>query len=60
MGHTREFDDSFLIEPNFEWFESGRSNGKSVVDKHVYSSETNDNWLSVEQLGSMLEQEKVL
>jgi UDP-N-acetylglucosamine 4,6-dehydratase len=60
MGHTMEFDDSFVIEPNFEWFESSRSNGKSVVDKHVYSSETNDNWLSVEQLGSMLEQEKVL
>ena len=60
MGHTREFDDSFLIEPNFEWFKARWSSGKPVVGKHAYSSETNDNWLSVEQLGSMLEQEEVL
>jgi UDP-N-acetylglucosamine 4,6-dehydratase len=60
MRHAREFDDSFLLEANFEWFESSWLDGKPVTDRLSYSSKTNDDWLSVEQLKDMLEQEEGL
>jgi len=49
--HTIEFDDFFVIQPDFPWW--GRENyegGKHVPEGFRYSSETNPNWMTVEQL----------
>lgn len=48
---TLEYDDYYVIQPEFPWW--GRENGKTgkpVPEDFKYSSNTNSQWLSVEQL----------
>ena len=50
---TREYDDHYVIQPQFGWWAERTRNvqgGKDVDDAFVYSSERNDSWLSVEQI----------
>lgn len=52
---TLEFDDYYIIQPDFSWW--GRKmieGGKKVEDGFRYSSETNEEWLSVENLQQLI------
>ncbi len=52
---TIEYDDHFIITPNFNWWKKGYCNGgKPVPDGFVYSSERNDWWLREEDLWTMI------
>ncbi len=52
--HTLEFDDYYVIEPDFPWWTSGdflkKTGGKPCADGFSYSSDQNDQWLTVEDL----------
>ena len=41
--------------PEFSWWGSEVEKGKPVPDGFIYSSETNDDWLTVQQLEKMIE-----
>jgi UDP-N-acetylglucosamine 4,6-dehydratase (inverting) len=48
---ARELDDGYLIEPAFSWWKpSSQGNGRSLPDDFEYRSDTNDRWLSIEEL----------
>ena len=55
--HTLEYDNYFVIRPEFPWWsrENG-SGGKPVPEGFVYSSGTNDWWLTAEELRGMVEE----
>jgi UDP-N-acetylglucosamine 4,6-dehydratase len=56
--HTLEFDDYFIIEPEFHWWSAKThisNGGKSVEDGFVYASNLNDRWLTVEELVRMVQ-----
>ncbi len=55
-SHTYEYDDSYIIYPNYTWWNEGRmlQGGKLVEQGFEYSSGTNTEWLSVEQLKERL------
>ncbi len=52
--HTLEFDDYYVIEPDFAWWTGEEylkeSGGKPCSDGFSYSSDKNDQWLTVEDL----------
>jgi UDP-N-acetylglucosamine 4,6-dehydratase len=53
--HTREFDDHYVIEPDFVWWEKGpRSEGKTCAEGFQYTSDTNNSWLTHEELRAMI------
>jgi len=50
-----EFDNFFLIKPDFEWWESEEwPGGKPVADDFSYKSDTNTDWLDTEQISRLL------
>lgn len=51
--HAKEFDDSFVIEPEFDFYED-LEGGKPLRDGFRYSSDMNENWLSSEELKSLI------
>jgi len=54
--HSREFDDFFVIEPEYPfWDDLNFKNGKPCEDGFFYSSSTNDKWLSENDLTKLLE-----
>ncbi|MGB9711531.1 MAG: UDP-N-acetylglucosamine 4,6-dehydratase (inverting) [Dissulfurimicrobium sp.] len=50
--HTFKFNDIFIVYPN-----GGTKKGKPVRENFMYTSDTNDLWLTVEELRSLLQQE---
>lgn len=49
--HTKDFDTYYVIQPEFPWWsEEHVENGKSLPDGFKYTSDTNVDWLTVEQL----------
>jgi len=54
---TRQFDDHYVIQPQFDWW-AGRSEaamgGRPVPEGFEYSSDRNDSWLSASQLQEMI------
>jgi len=53
--HTVELDDFFVIQPEFSWW--GKDNwveGKPLPDGFRYSSDTNEKWLTVEELRQLV------
>ncbi len=54
--HTVEFDQYYVITPQFPWWGRKVEAGKQVKEDFVYSSKTNDHWLTVEQLREMIDQ----
>lgn len=49
--HTREFDDHYVIQPEFSWWSEGYvESGKPLLDGFKYTSDTNIEWLTIEQL----------
>lgn len=54
--HTYEYDKHFIIYPHMSWWDNGRviSGGKQVPRGFEYSSGTNEQWLTVEDLRTLL------
>lgn len=54
--HSIEFDDFFVIEPEHPWWNTERwSGGKRLPEGFRYTSDTNTQWLSIEELKKMVE-----
>ena len=55
--HTYEYDKHFIVYPHMEWWDKSRiiPGGKSVERGFEYSSGTNSQWLSVEDIRTLLE-----
>ncbi|MCH7605242.1 UDP-N-acetylglucosamine 4,6-dehydratase (inverting) [Patescibacteria group bacterium] len=55
-AHTKEFDDYFVIEPEFPFWDEHRKleNGNLVPKGFRYASDTNTRWLTKEELRDML------
>jgi UDP-N-acetylglucosamine 4,6-dehydratase/5-epimerase len=45
----------YVIQPEMEWWSKDTLKGKSVDDEFSYASDTNTEWLSVEQLKDMVD-----
>ena len=58
--HTLEFEDSFVIQPHFHWWTNERSlkseGGKPCPDGFSYRSNTNDKWLSIDDLKKIVDE----
>ena len=58
--HTLEFEDSFVIQPDFHWWTNERSlkseGGKPCPDGFSYRSNTNDKWLSIDDLKKIVDE----
>lgn len=53
---TVEFDDYYIIQPDFVWWKRENVNGgKPVPEGFKYSSDTNRQWLSVEELKEIIQ-----
>lgn len=54
--HTYEYNKHYIVYPHFIWWSEDRviPGGKKVGQGFEYSSETNDEWLSVEDLQKLL------
>jgi UDP-N-acetylglucosamine 4,6-dehydratase len=53
--HTLELNDMYVIQPTHPWwFSKGWEHGKSLPEGFRYSSDTNTQWLSVDQLRDMV------
>jgi UDP-N-acetylglucosamine 4,6-dehydratase len=52
--HTIDLDDCYVIEPAMEWWHGNPLGGKRVPDDFHYTSDRNDEWLTVEQLREMI------
>lgn len=55
--HTREFDTYYVIQPEFNWWSKAYTEeGKALSDGFAYTSDSNSEWLTVEQLIKMVEE----
>jgi UDP-N-acetylglucosamine 4,6-dehydratase len=55
--HTIEFDDYYIIEPEFKWWSAERllsNGGMPVKEGFSYASNTNDRWLTIEDLRKLV------
>jgi len=53
---TLEYNKYFVIQPEFPWWsEENKNEGKPLVDGFKYTSDLNDDWLTVEQLRDLVE-----
>lgn len=54
--HTREFDEYYVIQPEFSWWSNKyRNEGTTLPDGFVYTSNQNQDWLTIEQLRQLVE-----
>ncbi|KEF40325.1 UDP-N-acetylglucosamine 4,6-dehydratase [Schinkia azotoformans MEV2011] len=54
--HTKEFDTYYIIQPEFPWWSEGyTAAGKSLEEGFKYTSDTNTEWLSVDELRELVE-----
>lgn len=55
--HSREFDDYFIVEPEFSFWRANKlhTDGRPLPEGFHYSSDTNDRWLSKEEIKKMFE-----
>ncbi|MFW6129762.1 MAG: UDP-N-acetylglucosamine 4,6-dehydratase (inverting) [Atribacterota bacterium] len=53
--HTKEFKDFFIIEPEHPWWDYTLwKEGKELPDGFRYTSNNNDDWLSIEDLNNLI------
>ncbi|MBK3494835.1 UDP-N-acetylglucosamine 4,6-dehydratase (inverting) [Viridibacillus sp. YIM B01967] len=53
--HTVEFDDYYVIQPEFSWWSKEFSEGSKTLDESFsYTSDNNTEWLTVEQLRDLV------
>lgn len=58
---TLEFDSYYVIQPEFPWWsEEYAHGGKELPDGFKYTSDLNDDWLTVEQLRDLVEEKEVV
>ncbi len=58
--HTKEFDNYFVIEPEFPfWKRKNLKGGKSLPEGFRYSSDTNREWITKEQMRKILKKLKI-
>lgn len=48
--HTIEYEDYYVIVPEFSWWTSEKITGKTLPEGFEYNSAINDRWLTVEEL----------
>ncbi|KGR86932.1 UDP-N-acetylglucosamine 4,6-dehydratase (inverting) [Lysinibacillus boronitolerans] len=54
--HTVEFDDYYIIQPEFPWWSKKYAEGgKALPDGFAYTSDNNNDWLTVEELRKLAE-----
>lgn len=56
--HTLEFEDYFIIEPEFHWWTAKKhisNGGKPVKQGFVFASNSNDQWLTIEAVKAIAE-----
>jgi UDP-N-acetylglucosamine 4,6-dehydratase len=54
--HTFEFDDYYVIAPEFPWWTSEKMTGKALPDGFEYNSAINDRWLTVQDLQEIVKE----
>ena len=55
--HTLEFDNYYIIQPEFSWWRLGNhKDGKPIEEDFEYTSDKNEEWLTVEEMREMLKQ----
>jgi len=52
--HTIDLGDCYVIEPMMDWWKSQKDEGVTVPAGFHYTSDNNDQWLTVEQLQEMI------
>ncbi len=52
---TLDMGNHYVIQPEMEWWQDSNLQGQAVADGFSYSSETNTEWLSDEELREMIE-----
>ncbi|MFD2116986.1 UDP-N-acetylglucosamine 4,6-dehydratase (inverting) [Paenibacillus yanchengensis] len=55
--HTVEYEDYYVIAPEFSWWTSEKIEGETVPEGFEYNSATNDRWLSVADLREIIERQ---
>ncbi|OXS77027.1 UDP-N-acetylglucosamine 4,6-dehydratase (inverting) [Lysinibacillus sp. KCTC 33748] len=54
--HTVEFDDYYIIQPEFPWWSKKYAEGGKILpDGFAYTSDNNVEWLTIEQLHNLVE-----
>lgn len=55
-ARTYEYEKHYIIYPNYTWWEAASiiPDGKLVESEFIYSSETNKEWLNVEEIKAKL------
>lgn len=54
--HSLEFEDMYIVEPNFEWWDRGHHKcGKKLPENFEYNSLDNSHWLNKEDLIRLLD-----
>ena len=56
LRHSREFDDYFVVEPEFPFWEMNNLAGRTVPESFRYSSDASNWWLTGEELKRMVEE----
>ncbi|PIS28915.1 UDP-N-acetylglucosamine 4,6-dehydratase (inverting) [Candidatus Saganbacteria bacterium CG08_land_8_20_14_0_20_45_16] len=55
--NTKELNDCYVIAPAFHWWsKNNHSDGKTVADDFCYSSDKNNDWLTIPQLQKMIKE----
>jgi len=54
--HTKEFDTYYVIQPEFPWWSENSVGGKPLPEGFKYKSDNNTDWLSVEDLRTLIEE----
>ena len=57
--HTLEYDDFFIVEPEFKWWSNEKhigNGGKPVPEGFSYASNVNKKWLSVDEIREMVKE----
>lgn len=58
--HAKEFNEFFIIEPEYPfWREGNFSNGKPLAGGFRYTSQTNNRWISKEEMKEILKRLKI-
>ncbi len=54
--HTIEFEEYYVIEPDYDWWESKNHTEGQELEEFEYNSGNNDQWLSVEEMRKLIEE----
>lgn len=55
VGHSKEFDDYFVIEPELPfWRKDNLEGGRSLPEGFTYTSDNNNRWLTIDELKKMI------